>query len=70
MNKEKKIGVVIRLTEKEHELAKVLAEYLHKNDLIDKPTMNNTFRYSLVYLAYAIEQNAKNANQVDNKDSN
>jgi len=67
MNKEKKIGVVIRLTEKEHELAKVLAEYLHKNDLIDKPTLNSTVRYSLVYLAYAIEQNA---NQVDNKGGN
>ena len=65
--KEKKVSLVIRLTEKEHELAKVLAEYLHKNDLIDKPTINSTVRYSLVYLAYAIEQNA---NQVDNKGGN
>jgi len=64
---EKRVSLVIRLKPKEHELAKVLAEYLHKNDLIDKPSINNAVRYSLVYLAYAIEQNA---NQVDNKDSN
>ena len=67
---EKRVSLVIRLKPKEHELAKVLAEYLHKNDLIDKPSINNAVRYSLVYLAYAIEQNAKNANQVDNKGGN
>jgi len=44
----------VRLSEKQYQLAKKLAKYLYEYKLIERPSINEVMRYSLMYLAWKV----------------
>jgi len=55
--KEEKIyRLTIRLPEKEHELAKVLAKYLHERGALEKDSINELVRWSILAVGYSLKQ--------------
>jgi len=58
-NEEKIYRITVRMPEKERLLAEKLAKYLHEHELIKKPSINEAVRYSLMYLAYVIAEQAR-----------
>jgi len=52
--------ILVRLPKKERLLAEKLAKYLYEYKLIERPSINETARYSLMFLAYAIARQTEN----------
>lgn len=57
--------ISVRLPEKERLLAEKLAKYLHEHELIERPSINEAVRYSLMYLAYVIAKQAEQGGATD-----
>jgi len=53
-NNDNKIATTIRIPEDEHKLAEKMAIYLYKNNLIERESLNEAYRYAMLYLANVI----------------